>query len=47
MKDISPQMIFHVAALGTAVGRNPFTIDEFIATNTLGTIHLIDAAREV
>ncbi len=44
--EIRPQIVFHVAAAGTAVGRIPFTLDELIQANTLGTIHLIDAASE-
>lgn len=42
--EICPQIIFHLAAAGTAVGRVPLSIDELIHTNTLGSIHLIDAA---
>ncbi len=44
IREIRPQILFHIAAAGTAVGRAPFTIDELIQANTLGTIHLIDAA---
>lgn len=42
--EIQPKIIFHLAALGAAVGRVPFTLDEYIISNTLGTAHLIDAA---
>ena len=47
IKKIQPQIIYHIAAMGTAVGRAPFSIDELIAANTLGSIHLIDAAVEI
>ena len=46
IKEISPQIIFHIAALWTAVWRVPATIDNLIQLNSLGTIHLIDAAFE-
>lgn len=45
--EIQPGIIFHLAALGAAVGRVPFTLDEYIESNTLGTTHLIDAAMAV
>lgn len=45
--EICPQIIFHLAAAGTAVGRKTFSIDELINMNTLGSIHLIDAAVEI
>ncbi len=47
IKIIQPQIIYHVAAAGTAVGRIPLTIDELIQANMLGSIHLIDAAVEI
>jgi FlaA1/EpsC-like NDP-sugar epimerase len=47
IKKIQPHIIYHIAAMGTAVGRAPFSIDELIATNTLGSIHLMDAAVEI
>lgn len=46
IKEIRPQIIFHVAATGTAVWRTPLTIDELVKSNTLGTMHLIDASIE-
>ena len=45
IREIQPQIIYHLAAAGTAVGRIPLSIDDLIRTNTLGTIHLIEAAE--
>lgn len=47
IKEIQPQIIYHLAAAGTAVGRAPLGIDDLIRMNTLGLIHLIDAAVEI
>ena len=47
IQEIQPQIIYHLAAAGTAVGRIPFGIDDLIRMNTLGSIHLIDAAVEI
>lgn len=47
LRQIHPEIIYHLAAAGTAVGRMPFGIDELIYMNILGSIHLIDAAVEV
>ena len=47
IKEIHPQIIYHLAAAGTAVGRMPLGIDDLIQMNTLGSIHLIDAAVEI
>ncbi len=47
IKEIHPQIIYHFAAAGTAVGRAAFGIDDLIRMNTLGSIHLIDAAVEI
>lgn len=44
--EIQPNIIFHIAAAGTAVGRVPFALDELIEANTIWAIHLIDAAIE-
>ena len=41
---IQPQIIFHLAAAGTAVWRTPFTIEELIHMNTLWMMNLVDAA---
>jgi nucleoside-diphosphate-sugar epimerase len=46
LKEIRPQIIYHLAAAGTAVGRVQLGIDDLIEMNTLGSIHLIDAAIE-
>lgn len=46
-KEIQPQIIYHLAAAGTAVGRISLGIDDLIRMNTLGSIHLIDAAVEI
>jgi nucleoside-diphosphate-sugar epimerase len=46
IKEIWPQIVFHIAATGTAVWRAPLTIDDLIQSNTLGTMHLIDASIE-
>lgn len=47
IKEIKPQVIYHLAAAGTAVGRVLLGIDDLIQMNTLGSIHLIDAAVEI
>lgn len=47
IEGIRPEIIYHLAAAGTAVGRVSLGIDDLIRTNTLGTIHLIDAALAV
>lgn len=47
IKKIHPQIIYHLAAAGTAVGRIPLGIDNLIEMNTLASIHLIDAAVEI
>lgn len=47
IKEVQPQTIYHLAAAGTAVGRAPLGIDDLIRMNTLGSIHLIDAAVEI
>lgn len=47
IKEIQPQIIYHLAAAGAAVGRAPLGIDDLIRMNTLGSIHLIDAAVEI
>jgi nucleoside-diphosphate-sugar epimerase len=47
IKEIQPQIIYHLAAAGTAVGRVPIGIDDLIQMNILGSIHLIDAAIEI
>lgn len=44
--EIKPQIIYHISALGTAVGRVPCSIDDLIQSNTLWSIHLLDAAIE-
>lgn len=44
---ISPQIIYHIAAAGTAVGRIPYTMDELMISNTLSSMHLMDAAMEI
>ena len=44
--EISPEIVYHVAAAGTAVGRAPLGLDSLIETNTLGSIHLMDACHE-
>jgi nucleoside-diphosphate-sugar epimerase len=47
IQEIHPQIIYHLAAAGTAIGRIPLAIDDLIQMNTLGSIHLIDAAVEI
>ena len=43
---ISPEIVYHIAAAGTAVGRVPLSLDDLMATNTLGSIHLMDACHQ-
>lgn len=45
--EIKPQIIFHIAAAGTAVWRAQLNIDDLIYFNSLGSIHLIDASIAV
>jgi nucleoside-diphosphate-sugar epimerase len=47
LRKIKPQIVYHIAAMGTVVWRKPVSIDDLIVTNTLGSIHLIDASIEV
>ena len=46
ISEISPEIVYHVAAAGTAVGRVPLSLDDLISTNTFGSIHLMDACHE-
>ncbi|MDD3262621.1 MAG: NAD-dependent epimerase/dehydratase family protein, partial [Candidatus Absconditabacteria bacterium] len=46
IEKIQPEIIFHLATAGAAVGKDPITIQELYNFNVLGTINLINACKK-